>query len=446
MHYKGSGQRSGLNRLRQRRFYRRRFLQLAGALGAAALLALPAWQTRAQYPDNRLRIGVMGPYTGPASRTGRAIRQGVIMALEDARAEGEIPVTIEGEEQDIELVWIDSASDPDIAVRAMTSAVTQQGVQLLIGGWHSAVALAVMDAEVPYHILHLGHLGSAQTILDKIHRSPGMYRGWFKGWPTPSKVSALYGEPLQHFQDKGLWQPANNKAAVMVENSAFGRSWGDALLDSLRQAGFAPLPYDLTALEQTDFRSLLDKYKREQVSLVAMTTTGSVAAANFVKQFRQQDIKALLLGHGLRWFDEWYQLTGASSDFVITMDSAMPIALWQQWWVRRYTARFKQPPSIAAAGLHYDYTRMAIRVLNSATVLDLDNLTGTIYRTPYRGIWNRYRFISGAAALDQTHNEVMTGKFMEGFFFPMVQLFGGQARIIWPAIYADQHFRAPPWI
>ncbi|MEH6579727.1 MAG: ABC transporter substrate-binding protein [Amphritea sp.] len=441
MHNQGSGQGSGLNRL-----YRRRFLQLAVRLGAAALFAWPGTASYGQQPGDRLRIGIMGPFTGPASRTGRAIRQGVIMALEDARAEGEVPVSIEGEKLDIELVWVDSASYPDTAVKAVTRAVTQQGVQILIGGWHSAVALAVMEAEAQYRILHFANLGAAQTIANRLQHASHKYPGWFKGSPAPAKLAALYGEPLQYFQEQGLWQPANNKAAVMVEDTAFGHSWGDALLDSLRQAGFDPLPYDLTALEQTDFRTLLDKYNREQVSLVAITTTGSVAAANFVKQFRQQEIKALLLGHGLRWFDEWYEMTGASSDFVISMDSPMPMALWQQWWVRRYTERFKQPPSIQAAGLHYDYTRMAIKVLNSATVLDLNDLAATIYRTPYRGVWNHYRFVRDGDSPEQTTNEVLTGKFMEGFFLPMVQLFGGQAKTIWPTKYADQHFRAPPWI
>jgi hypothetical protein len=126
------------------------------------------------------------------------------------------------------------------------------------------------------------------------------------------------------------------------------------------------------------------------------------------------------------------------------MDSAMPIALWQQWWVRRYQARYQHSPSIAAAGLHYDYARMAIRVLNASASLDLDSLVRTIHRSPYRGVWNRYRFSDTPASETQTPNEVVTGRFMEGFFVPMVQLFGGEAKIIWPPKYVDQRFTPPP--
>lgn len=38
------------------------------------------------------------------------------------------------------------------------------------------------------------------------------------------------------------------------------------------------------------------------------------------------EIKALLIGHGLTWFAEWYELTGNASNYVITMDSRRAIA------------------------------------------------------------------------------------------------------------------------
>ncbi len=421
---------------------RRRFLQAAGV--AAAALLLPQEQSLAD--DGALKIGVLGPFTGPSSSTGQAIRQGVVMALEDAMAEAEVPLVIGGQRRNVELVWVNSESDPDRAVAAILDAITQQGVSLMIGGWHSDVALAVMDAEVPFQILHFGHLGEARAIAERINRAPGKYQGWFKGWPSPEKLAALYGEPLNHFRAQGWWRPLNNKAAVMVEDTEYGRNWGSALLSSLQQAGFDADDYDLSALDQDDFSALLESYRQRQVSLVAMTTTATLAAVNFVKQFRQQGLRALLLGHGLRWHADWHALTGDSSDFIITMDSAMPIALWQRWWMRRYSARFKQPPSIAAAGLHYDYARMLFGVLNTAARLDIETLVKTVHQTSYRGIWNRYRFAARPMPETVSANEIMTGHFMEGFFMPMAQLIDGQEKIIWPAKYADQRFRPPPWV
>ena len=426
-------------------FSRRHILHTTGVLGAAgALSLLVPGLLPARENGPPLKIGACGPFSGPAERTGFAIRQGIQMALEDARHAGELPVTIDGKRRDINIVWIDSRSDPTHAVSAVTKGVTRQGVELMIGGWHSSVALALMDTEANLNTIHLGHLGASQYIAAKINRDPKRYRGWFKGWPSPSKLAGLYGEPLKYFIDQGEWQPANRGAAIVVENSAFGIGWGEALTASLKQVGFDPLPFDTVPFDETQFGALLQKYQARQVSLIAVTSTSDVAVSQFVRQFHQQGIKALLVAHGLRWLSNWYEMTGEASDYVVAMDSVMPLALWQQWWVRRFKARYGEKPSIQVAGLHYDYTRMAIRALNTANTLDFDTLTATIRQLSYKGVWNLYRFADAPGPQALSPNEVMTGSFMQGFYLPMVQLFGGEAKIIWPIKYAEQRFRQPP--
>ncbi len=424
---------------------RRGFIERAGAasaVSAAFLLATTA--LRAQ--EGPLKIGSMGPFTGPASRTGDEIKNGVTLALEDAKAEGDLPLKIGGKERAVEIVWIDSQSSPEKAVKAVTDAIDRQGVQFICNGWHSSVAMAVTDAEAPYKIIHIGHLGESQYISEKMAADPEKYRGWFKGWPAPPKLAGLYGPPLEHFIKTGAWKPKNMKAAILVEDTDFGRGWGDAIIESLGKAGFDVLPYDVTSLEETEFTPLLTKYKAQQVSLVGMTSTGNVSASNFVKQFHQQRVPALLIAHGLGWFSEWYQLTGEASNYAVAIDSPQVIADFQKDWVKRYNDKFGIDPGIAASGITYDYMRMALKVLNKAGTLDFDTLVKTIYDTPYKGVWNLYKFPREANENALAPNEVEVGPFMKGFFFPMVQLMDGKAQVIWPLEYAAGDFQAPPWL
>jgi len=424
---------------------RRRFLAQSGLLTSATLMPWPLPAAPAAAAP-ALRIGMLGPFSGPASGTGRDIRQGIQMALDDALAEGELPVRLDGVLRDLDAVWIDSQSDPAVAAAAVSRVLERDAVDLMFGGWHTAVALAVMDVEAAYGILHLGNVGSAQTIADRINSDPVRYRGWFKGWPSPAKLIPQYRDPLTHFLQQGLWRPATLKAAVAIENTPWGESWGEAMVSTLRQIGFDTPAPDTIRIDQVDFHSLLKRYRQQKVSLVAMTNVGNEAAASFVRQFREVGVEALLVADSLRGTSDWYQRSGEASNYAISMDAAMPIALWQRWWVRRYQAKFGHFPNIGAAGLHYDYMRMTVRVLNSAGSLDRDRLINAVYRTPYRGIWNYYRFARRPGANAISANEVMAGRFMEGFFFPMVQLFNGESKIIWPLRYADQRFQAPPWI
>jgi branched-chain amino acid transport system substrate-binding protein len=425
------------------RLSRRRFIEAGGA-GALTLVVPRA--LRAQAAGEPLKVGVMGPFTGPASRTGDGIRKGALMALEDARAAGEVPVTVDGERRDIEIVWVDSQSSPEKAVKAVSDAVNRHGVRLMVTGWHSSVAMAVMDAEAPLGVVHIGHQGESQYISEKINTDPEKYAGWFKGWASPPIFAGLYGEPLRYFQEAGLWTPANNKAAVLVEDTDFGRGWGEALLSSLGQAGFDPLPYDVTAIDETEFTPLLIKYKAQGVSVVGMTSTGSVSASNFVKQFRDLRVKALLIGHGLTWFSEWYELTGEASDYAVAMDSPRAIAAFQKEWVERYRAKYGEEPSIAPSGHPYDFMRMTIVVLNRAGTVDFDTLVRTTRATEHEGIWHYYKFSKAPGPDALSPNEVVTGPFMKGFFFPMVQLMKGETKVVWPLEHADQAFQQPPWL
>ena len=112
--------------------------------GPGLTLAAVLSATRSWAADEPLEIGCLGPFTGPASRTGANIRQGVEMALEDARNAGGIPVTIGGAKPEVSVVWVDSQSSPEKAVRALREAIDREGIKMLIGGWHSSVAMAVM--------------------------------------------------------------------------------------------------------------------------------------------------------------------------------------------------------------------------------------------------------------------------------------------------------------
>ncbi len=434
------------NTAQNRGMTRRGLLDFAGKLGAAgSLMVMMPRGLRAQ--EGPVKIGVMGPFTGPSSRTGDAIKKGTRLALSHARENGDVPLTIDGQKRDVELVWVDSQSSPEKAVKAITDAVNRQGVDFMVSGWHSSVAMAVMDAEAPLDIVHVGHNGESQFICEKVNENPEKYSGWFKGWSSPPIFAGLYGEPLNHFIEQGMWEPRNRKAAVVVEDSDYGRGWGEALQTSLEKAGFDVLPYDVIPLDETEFTSLITKYRAQQVSVVGMTVTGNVSASNFVKQFRQQRMEALLIGHGLTWFSEWHDLTGDASDYVVTMDSPRVIADYQRKWVEQYREKFGEDPSFAPSGHGYDYFTLSVKAINEAGTLDYNTLVQTLRDIDHQGVWHHYNFANSADTENALcTNEVQAGGFEEGFFFPMVQLKGGEAKIIWPLEYAEAEFQQPPWI
>ena len=420
----------------------------AGAVSVAAgLLALGVlsggWGTASAVAGDAIKIGVLAPFTGPAARTGEQFKDAYKMALDDARAAGELPVKVDGTERDIELVWADSESSPEKGVKAVQRAIQRDGIEILAGGWHSSVGLAVIDVAMAEDIIAWAILPATVGISNKIIENN--YTRWFKGWPTVAPMAALYVDRIKDFMDKGLWSPRTKKAALVSEDTDWGHDWSSGVKGALEDLGWEVFSVDVVKLDETAHGALLTKYKAADVSLVGFTISGAAAASSFVKQHHNSEIGGVLLADGPGWFPNWYEMTGDATNYALTMDSPRAITPEQKEWSARYAEKFGYEPSPAPAGLIYDYARMLIKGMNQAgTVSDKNKLSDTLLNLEYPGIWQYYAFAKTAGDKAVAHHEVKAGAFMKGFSFPMVQHMGSEARVVYPFEHAVSEFMAPP--
>ena len=105
------------------------------------------------------KLGVLGPFTGPSAKTGAEFKGSVKMALEK--------IGNKIGDYEIQLVWIDSQSDPAKATSAYSEAAERDGIQAAILGWHSSVAIAVMDVAAQYKVPHFFGFGASEVVNEK---------------------------------------------------------------------------------------------------------------------------------------------------------------------------------------------------------------------------------------------------------------------------------------
>ncbi|MDQ0509629.1 ABC transporter substrate-binding protein [Ancylobacter amanitiformis] len=388
-----------------------------------------------------IKIGVVGPFTGPSAKIGQDIQNGTKMALDDARAAGELPLTIDGKKADIQLVWIDDESSPEKAVKAYRNAVSREGIQMLLNGWHGSVGLALIDLAASDGIISYGNLAAPEDISEKINA--GKYTNWFKGWPAPKTMSGLYVEAAEDLIAKGKWTPPTRKAAVVVEDSDWGRTWGEAIVTGLKAKGWDVVAQDVARNNELEFNALLTRYKASGVSLTAFTLNAPASAAAFVKQFHSAGLKGLLFADGLGWASNWHELTGDAANFALSMDSPRVITPEEKEWTARFEKTFGMPPVPAAGGHAYDYTRALIKGMSVAGTLDTTKLSAALLATEHKGIWQYYAFARQPGDAAISAYEVKAGPFMKGFSFPMVQYYGDKAPVVWPFEFAEAEFKAP---
>jgi branched-chain amino acid transport system substrate-binding protein len=376
-----------------------------------------------------LRIGVLGPFTGPSARTGQEFRTSAEMAMEN------INYTVG--DYKIELVWIDSQSDPEKAARAYEEAIVQRGVQAGVLNWHSSVAVAVMEVTAKHQVPHFFGFGATEVVNEKFDSDPAKYGYWAaKGWPSPVKLSANYVTALEDAIAAGTWSPAAKTAAIYGEDTDWGRSFGNGLKGQLEATGWRVVDEQYFPIEQTEFYPLLTRFKDQNVALVAGTSTAPPSLSAFIKQADEVGLEALIIADGLGWVGEWYDLTGNASNFVIDQ-----IPGWTTDEARAFAAAFETKsgltPSPSSGGLSYDGTNFLIKLLQ-VTYADLGELTSeTIYRTVQDKVWTGelvFTAADGAIVMSEYNYsdppDPLVGK---GYYtFPVLQYMDGESFVIWP--------------
>jgi branched-chain amino acid transport system substrate-binding protein len=402
---------------------------------ATAALAQPTTAPSAQV----LKVGVGGPFTGPAARTGEEFKCAAQMAFDK--------VNNQIGPYKLEIVWIDEQSDPEKSSRALEEAIVGQNIQVGMLNWHSSDAVAMMDVAAKHQVPYLFGMGATEVVNQKF-ASDSKYQYWMtKGWPEPSKLIAPYVTAVNDAKAAGTLKLPNNKVAIWGEDTDWGRSVGKAFRTEFEKTGWQVISEDYFAKDQTDFASLLQRYKDQEVSVLAGTSTIPPSMAAFIKGTDEVGLKALVIADGLGWVGEWYNLTGKASNYVIDQ-----IPGWTTDAAKKFAADFKArcniDPSPSAAGLSYDWAGYALKILDetykakgkldSQSIFEFTKENVWTGKLPYTDgiIMSSYRFAP------DTLPDPVVGK--DAYIFPILQYHDGKSVVVWPNDWATGKLEAKP--
>jgi branched-chain amino acid transport system substrate-binding protein len=384
--------------------------------------------------DKVFKLGVLGPFSGPSARTGEEFKGSTEMAFE--------AIDYQIGDYKIELVWIDSQSDPAKAAQAYEQAAVQDSIQAGILNWHSSVAVSCMEVAAKYKIPHFFGFGATEVVNETYASDPAKYGYWTsKGWPTPKKLSVSYVQGLEDAISSGTWTPAEKTVAVYGEDTDWGRSFGGAIKGQLEEAGWEVVAEEYFPIEQTEFYPLLNKFKDLNPAVIAGTSTAAPSFSAFIKQADEVGLESLIIADGLGWVGEWYDLTGSSSNYVLDQ-----IPGWATAAARDYAQAFEKKygitPSPSSGGLSFDGANMFIQIAQN-TVKEYGELTReTVYKWSQENLQSgKWAFTDGIVMNEyrytpETVPDPVVGK---GFYiFPVLQYFDGEGKIIFPPEWAEQ--------
>jgi branched-chain amino acid transport system substrate-binding protein len=238
-------------------------------------LALGIGLAFASAANAQIKMGVIGPITGPNAAFGAQLKNGADQAIEDINAAGGILG------QKIAQQYGDDASDPKQGV-SVANKLAADGVKFVVGPFNSGVTMPASLVYQENGILEITPSATNPQITER-----GLWN-IFRTCGRDDQQGAVAGDYiLKHFKGK--------KIAVVHDKTTYGKGLADETVKAVAKGGMKPVLYEGINVGEKDYSALVSKIKQSGADLVywgGLHTEGGL----IVRQMRDQGIKSPLMG------------------------------------------------------------------------------------------------------------------------------------------------------
>jgi len=267
----------------------------AAVVGAASSGLLLPQIVRAQ--SNKVRVGLMLPYTGTFAQLGVAIENGVRMAINEKGGK------LGGRE--IEWFKVDDESEPSKGVENANKLVQRDKVDVLIGTVHSGVQMGIQKVVRESGTLCLIPNAGVHAATRALC-APNVFRTSF----TNSQPTLALGKPMF---DRGA-----KKAVWITWKYAAGDEAFEGFRDSYTKAGGTIIKELGLPFPNVEFQALLTEIASLKPDAVACFFAGG-GAAKFIRDYAAAGLKGKIPLYGSGFLTEGVlDAAGAAADGIIT--------------------------------------------------------------------------------------------------------------------------------
>lgn len=285
---------------------------------AAAIIAGGAWGGAPASAADTIRIGILGPNTGPYAIIGEEIRNGFDSYFK------EVGPMAGG--KSVELIYEDTQGKPDVGLTKVQKLVESDKVDFLAGIVSSSVAYAVRDYIVEKKVPLVITVASANGLTQQ-QAAPNIFR-----------ANAAGSQDAHPFGD-WLYEQGYRKLTIFAPNYAMGYEQIGGFARTFTEAGGTIVRTTYPPVGAPDFGPFLTSFDPKEADAVGAVFAGS-DAIKFVQQFSEYGLKGTipLVGTGLLTDDLILQKQGDAALGIIT--------------VSHYTATLDNPENKAFVGAY----------------------------------------------------------------------------------------------
>ncbi|MEO9337618.1 branched-chain amino acid ABC transporter substrate-binding protein [Mesorhizobium sp. SB112] len=335
--------------------------------GSLFVMALGAAQAQA----DQIKLGFIGPLSGGNAQQGLGARNGFLLAIEEANANG-YPHEVEG-------VVLDDASDPAVGVSAAQKLVNDPAVIAATGHWNSPVALATIPifnrSQMPFIVWG--------AVSPKITE---------QNFPNVTRVTPTLVNENKPLAEAIIKEGKVKKIAIISDTTDYGVANTKWFGDFFKEAGGEIVASDAAAVGTTDFRAMLTTAKAAGPD--AIYFGGVVTEAALVRsQMADLGMSSLpMYGISGIYDPKFLEIAGAAAEGTIVGTPAVQTNPKLEEFYKAYEAKGYTEPAGSYAKYAYDAAQILLEVIKEKGIEDKEALSAAIRAIKHDGILGEVSF------------------------------------------------------
>jgi branched-chain amino acid transport system substrate-binding protein len=423
------------------------------AIVLGAILISGCTQAQTKVVPSEIKIGAMVSITGPSSNVGKNMWQSAVVAADEINANGGVFVKEYNTKLPIRLIQGDDESTREGGQKAATRLVSQEAVDLMVGGYSSAVTSAYQQTVAQYGVPFIV-TGASSPIIT--HRTDVDTNYTFHYCPTTDS----FGLFTTTFIDQ-VFRPALNskfnftadrplRLALIYQDSPYGKGVQTAVNDTITRNNLNVQLVSQQAYKmgESDFRTVLTSVKAAKPDVVYVAAFPNEQSQMIPQARRDVQLNTIFFAVENNDAPEYYigigkfgEYSAIESRFSPYTSPKGPVADAANAFKEKYKARWGSYPDMMGAST-YEGVYIAAKAVENA---------GTLNKTAVRDAIGTLRMPQMIEAMkDGTVS--FTPDYREGQFqLYMEQLYWDPAvnetrpTIVWPENLKAGTFSLPDW-
>src|SRR5256886_14020436 len=334
--------------------------RLACVLIASVLVVGGLLAPSAIAQGKKIKIGVVFDYSGPLAGGGSDLHAlGTKIMIDYFIKKGGV------EGYQIEALYGDAQSKPDVAIKEAVRLIEQEKVDMLLGFYSSAQCVPVAA-----RIEQLKKFMFITTCISSAVLENRNFKYVFRAQPSGRQFGLMSMDFIaQNAKAKLGKNPKALRVAIIHEDGAYGVDVSKGNEEGAKKAGFTIVLKEGYAATAPDLASLVTKLKRGRPDVVFHTGYNPDITL-FLRQAREQGLSfSALIGHGAGYgvYDKLKESLGRDVNYFFNVD---PISIWL---TNEKSLRAPLPAMIKMIGDEYEKARPGTQVRSAHVGMSASN-------------------------------------------------------------------------